>query len=888
MAKRFPSSRTISPSVRIIERDFSHYGYGPSLNKTAIVGFASKGPLNEPITIRTPEDLFRVFGYPDPDFPGYLIYSCLDYLREGCDLIVVRVAEIDFSSEDFARTSYEDVPSAGTEAELITFLSDQYFDEFVVGEFILPSPRYIRLKANGSPSARTLVVPAETPITSITGEEESSLLNILSSQIKDEDGFAVIAKEFAGEEKLAFRSTINGPNSKLEIVSCAFNLYNEFSNTGDFSDEEGAGEAKPLMLGIGYGMNKVVVQGLNSSYNSSVDGEFNLSIHRNLFIEIVVTGSGNDEIDGIPQKLYLPRGEDGSNHDCTIATIADYLNGKTDETYTTNPNNPKGLIFGVNGDNLTITLGDRVTLTQIGDPGHPYAGEWYYTGNEARVVVRPTSTGDYPLGLDNRVHKGNESYDPAIAPVEFTDFNNGMGEQDEDYKSYTEMLTNSPTALAPYEVLASIPRFRTSEITGTEVTNVDATFRIFASNPGTAGNLTQVIVDVDIDTARFSLEVIHRGVEVENWTEIHKFENHPYDSVHYIEKFINGFSDYIRIENDSSTSQLPKPGIYQLGSTKNKKGSDGIPVDPARQDELIVGDPIFGTGLQTLSEPERIDVDIVIVPGISSTEVIRGLKSLCEDERADCMFILDPPFGMTPLEVKKWHNGQHPLNTIKFNSNYGALYWPWIKQRDNINKLDVWVPPSGTMAAIYARTDAVAYPWYAPAGLRRGKIEWAIETEYMPYLKERDSLYSFDNTVNTFTNFPLEGVVAWGQKTMQRYPSALDRVNVRRLMLYLEKTIKKLSRYFLFEPHTVQTREAFITMCDTILGSVKSSQGLYDYIVICDESLNTPAVIDRNEMRARIGVQPVKAIEFIFIEFTIHRTGSFSTDVLQQSGLMPY
>jgi phage tail sheath protein FI len=178
--------------------------------------------------------------------------------------------------------------------------------------------------------------------------------------------------------------------------------------------------------------------------------------------------------------------------------------------------------------------------------------------------------------------------------------------------------------------------------------------------------------------------------------------------------------------------------------------------------------------------------------------------------------------------------------------------------------------------AVYARSDFLGAPWFAPAGLTRGIVPGISDVYSRPTLSERDLMYGNRNCINPIVQFvDVDGFLVWGQKTLQRRPTALDRVNVRRLMFYLEKRIRSNSRALLFEPNDEVFRDRFIRIARGILDQVKVGRGLTDYIIKADEELNTPDVIDRNEFRAQIGVQPTRAAEFIFIEFSIHRTGSF-------------
>jgi phage tail sheath protein FI len=188
-----------------------------------------------------------------------------------------------------------------------------------------------------------------------------------------------------------------------------------------------------------------------------------------------------------------------------------------------------------------------------------------------------------------------------------------------------------------------------------------------------------------------------------------------------------------------------------------------------------------------LSDTEQIDIDIIAIPGHTSTQVALGLIDFCENYRQDCMAIIDPPFGLTVREVVQWQNGVHPLNSVRFDSDFAALYWPWLKLRDTFNNVNVWVPPSGSVMAVYARNDQIAAPWFAPAGVNRGVVPNILDVFSRPTLEERDNMYGYRNAVNPIVQFiDFQDFLVWGQKTLQRRPTALDRVNVRRMMFVIE------------------------------------------------------------------------------------------------------
>jgi len=431
-----------------------------------------------------------------------------------------------------------------------------------------------------------------------------------------------------------------------------------------------------------------------------------------------------------------------------------------------------------------------------------------------------------------------------------------------------DLSTTTAVGTSPSGVTGDTAIETFGRVTGSENDDDSVTFTVSADSAGIDGNKTKVKITSNIRDNNFTMEVYNNGVQLESWGNLTKNTVSRF----YVETYIAMVSDWVRVTDNTDEGAGPADGTYVLTG-----GSDGIPSDPDKQDDLLVGEVLGFTGIYAVSEPEQIDIDLVAVPGHASTTVVTALLDLCQNGRMDCMAIIDPPFGLTVNEIIAWQNGTHPLNLTRFDSDFGAMYWPWVKIRDNFNQVDVWVPPSGSVMAVYARNDFLAKPWFAPAGLTRGTVPGITDVYNRPTLEERDLMYGFRNCINPIVQFTdFEGFVVWGQKTLQRRPTALDRVNVRRMMFYIEKRIRAASRVLIFDPHDDIFRSKFEDIADAILREVLVSRGLNAYIIKADEELNTPDVIDRNEFRARIGVQPIRAAEFIFIEFSVHRTGSFA------------
>jgi len=394
-----------------------------------------------------------------------------------------------------------------------------------------------------------------------------------------------------------------------------------------------------------------------------------------------------------------------------------------------------------------------------------------------------------------------------------------------------------------------------------------------AVNEGTWGNDLYVAIENRAD-GTFDVAVFYLGVQVERFDQLKRSSVNATDDK-YIEKIVNAQSQYIDVVDNATELGNPHD-IAPLTSTgKLSNGKDGI-LGISDGDYIgVTWNPSTDapTGLYTFADAETININIIAVPGISSTAVINAMLTLCTG-RADCMAIIDPPFGLRPQEIVDWHNGLGSGNSTAFNSSYGALYYDWLKIYDSYNKVELYVPPSGYIAGVYALNDFVSESWYAPAGLNRGRILSAVGVRYSPNLGERNLLYGDGNAVNPIVNFVQDGITVWGQRTLQRASTALDRVNVRRLMLYLRKVAANFSRYFVFEPNDPATWRRVRFTFNTLLSDVQSRRGITDYRVICDETINTPARVDRNELWVRILVRPTKAAEFIVIEFVIMPQGA--------------
>ena len=325
-------------------------------------------------------------------------------------------------------------------------------------------------------------------------------------------------------------------------------------------------------------------------------------------------------------------------------------------------------------------------------------------------------------------------------------------------------------------------------------------------------------------------------------------------------QFIVGFQD--GFDGSNPTIKSAKYGDSDWGAGN----SQGFNLSTS----TASGSISYVKAINSVSNPDDFDINLVSVPG-----VVRRLHSYVFDKVTDMVEAREDAFFIGDITDGGDTISDATSQASNIDSNYVGSYYPWVKTIDSrTNKLTT-IPPSVLMPGIYAANDAVAAEWFAPAGLNRGGIVGAVSVLNRLTHSERDTLY--EGKVNPIAQFPGEGIVAFGQKTLQDKASALDRINVRRLMIKVKKYIASTSRYLVFEQNTSQTRGRFLNTVNPYLEGIQQRQGLYAFRVVMDESNNTPDVIDRNILAGQIFLQPTKTAEFIVLDFNILPTGaSFS------------
>jgi hypothetical protein len=432
---------------------------------------------------------------------------------------------------------------------------------------------------------------------------------------------------------------------------------------------------------------------------------------------------------------------------------------------------------------------------------------------------------------------------------------------------------------------------------------------------GSANNFRWQIASPDINSGTFTLlirqgnDTINSPSILETWgpVSLDPFANN------YIEKIIGNQIEVVT--NDPSTGEYyvqlsgsyPNQSAYvrvkQVNqTTPNYFDNNGIPKNQFTGSLPITNSGSFGDG-KGKNIPTGVagayyeNISATNIQGLTSASYVESISLLANQDAYNYNFITAPGLignsayhfpvvqqlitmvqnrgnAMAIVDVVGYNSNLIPVTTAAsaFDTSYAATYWPWLKTIDPNSGQQVWVPASTMMPGVYAFNDNVAFPWFAPAGINRGLMTTVTQTERVLTQTNRDLLYQ--GNVNPIATFPGSGITVFGQKTLQKKKSALDRVNVRRLLIELKNYISQIGDTFVFEQNDAVTRNNFVAAVNPYLASVQQQQGLTAFRVIMDESNNPPSVIDQNQLVGQIYLQPTRTAEFIILDFNILPTGA--------------
>jgi len=431
---------------------------------------------------------------------------------------------------------------------------------------------------------------------------------------------------------------------------------------------------------------------------------------------------------------------------------------------------------------------------------------------------------------------------------------------------------------------------------------------------GSADNIRWEIVSPNTSSGTFSLlirkgnDTLNSKVVLETWTNLSldpkasnfisrvigdQTQNIATDgSTYYVQtsgSYGNG-SAYVRVSavnyltpNYFDNTGIAKPeftGSIPAASSGSFGSATGAPFSNARvakfnelagltanADSQGVTGSDYVTMLNLLANQDEYQYNVISMPGLNRVSAPSQITSLISNaqSRGDNLAVVDMvPYGTAIASVS--------TNALALDTSYAATYWPWVQTGDPDLGTNEWVPASTLIPAVFAFNDNSSEAWFAPAGFNRGGLSTVVRAERKLTQGDRDTLYQ--GNINPIATFPNQGVVVFGQKTLQKKASALDRVNVRRLLIQLKGYISQIANNLVFEQNTIATRNSFLAQVNPYLTSVQQRQGLYAFKVVMDDSNNTADVIDRNQLVGQIYLQPTKTAEFIYLDFNLQPTGA--------------
>ena len=525
-----------------------------------------------------------------------------------------------------------------------------------------------------------------------------------------------------------------------------------------------------------------------------------------------------------------------------------------------------------------------------------------------KIPTIVTSYSEYQNKFGTTFVSGNQAYTYFTSIAAYNYFNNGGTSLlvarvvSGSYTAATSTaisggaLLTTPTIVLETLSKGAIMNSSGSEISGSLISGSIDNLRWQILNPNTSSGTFDLLIRRGDDTS------ITNPIVLETWSGLsldplssnyisrvigdQTFNYNSSGTSYYLEttgSFPNA-SRYVRVKavNNPTPNYFDNNGIAKaqftasipLAASGSFTGSVGSIATSSNFYENISSSNTQGlTGsdytdmINLLSNQDDYKFNVLLTPGLYNADYTSQVTSIISNtqNRGDYIYVLD---------LVKYN--QTTTSTItqaaSRNTSYAASYWPWVQTVDPDLGQNVWVPASTMIGSVYAYNDSISEPWFAPAGINRGGLGNVIRAERKLSQTDRDILYSAK--VNPIATFPGTGVVVYGQKTLQTKASALDRVNVRRLLIALKSYISQVSLNLVFEQNTIATRNQFLSQVNPYLESVQQRQGLYAFRVIMDDSNNTPDVIDRNQMVGQIYLQPTKTAEFIYLDFNITPTGA--------------
>ena len=825
------AERIVSPGVFTRERDLSFLPVGIGEIGAAIIGPTLKGPSFVPTVVRSFQEFETIFGSYSEDY--YTSFTVREYLRSAGSVTIVKVGQLG----GYTAGSVNLVVSGSNPTA-----ASANFPDTVVATF---APSALNNSGLGSLSGS---VGGDTTAASFTLDlAGTNATASITGQSIIEGGTGALFSDAVGDEPL---------QPSIGSTAAPAYTYKHFKSSISASKANGYVNADSVVSlelqssGLDFGGGSTTVN--ETTYVTTITGNKDAQAARTPFIQSQKVGGSvtnlfrvYQRVDGAASNLYYVVISDvkrpqksNSSEDFAQFTLElyDAAGGSLEGPYNNLNLDPASPNF------VAKVIGDQFqTVTEAGE----VVTHGEYANRSERIRI-----GDF----DEKTFTGAPALQPmgfaavlepivATATVPTGSFNH------EQIKS---TIPNTYNESVPYGWKISREYFTDEEL--------DTNYQYHSAIPNGANNGNNVA---------FSLEDM-QGFGVDGSIEDQKFTN-------FVTRGADASSpNGATLTISASAQQLKFAVPFQQGfdgvnpSVEPKTGGDITASNVMGFDcssSTSSGSVAYKRAIDTVSNPDEIDINMLVTPGIihSLHPVVTNHAMDKVEARADAFYVMDSA---------AWgDNVATAVDNVKtLDTNYVATYYPWVKIDNPDTNKGIWVPPSVLIPGVIAFTDSVAHEWFAPAGLNRGGLSSARIAKKKLTHTDRDTLY--EARINPIATFPGQGVVVFGQKTLQARPSALDRINVRRLLIRLKKFIASSSRFLVFEQNDSSTRARFLNIVNPFLESVQSNSGLSAFKVVMDDSNNTPDVIDRNQLVGQIFIQPTRTAEFIVLDFTVLPTGA--------------
>ena len=880
------AERIVSPGVFTRERDLSFLPQGIANIGAAIVGPTKKGPSFVPTVVTSFEDFKNIFGDYTTDF--YTPYTVREYLRSAGSVTIVRVGHLGGYKTGAFNLLAEVFQVEGSTPGSVTGSVTRLLEKTVVATFL---PGIANNEGEGSISGS---IPADTA--ALTQSISNFTLTVNGANATASfAGLNIMENSSGGSQGggtfLATSDVVGGPRATtMGSTSRPAYIYKYFQSSMSSSFTDGTGSAV-FVTGSVEGP-----AGTDTALSASI------SIANGTYGKIHIENLGDDAFDmftggGDSVNAGTYETTNSGNKDACAARTPWIQSQQSDLTQANTQQNLFRIYMRADG---TATNNHYIVVRDIKSPSNANSSPEYAEfglslyekdGNllesfgklnmdpaSANYIVKAigdqfqavdndgklTYYGDYP-NMSKYIRVGdyneqrfvnNKSLQPMghaalLDPVK-TSYNvpaatmNDLQKDKKERYDGDSSLVGSPNLNVPYGFKINEAYFKESELS----TNHEYLSPI-PYNESAGQNVTMSLqrmpgfgadsnaVPVDQDANKWTLRASYLTI------------SSSADQLKFVVPMQHGF-DGVNPAKEIYTG-------YDITAT-NTMGYDCSTA-------VTSGSIAYKRAINAVSNPDEIDINMLVTPGVlhklHSTVTNHAMSKIAD--RADAFYVMDSAaYDDTVITAVD--------NIKQLDTNYVATYYPWVKIDDPSSGQSVWVPPSVVIPGVIAFTDRVAHEWFAPAGLNRGGLSSVRVAKKKLTHTERDTLY--EGRVNPIASFPGQGVVVFGQKTLQSKPSALDRINVRRLLIKLKKFIASSSRFLVFEQNDSSTRARFLNIVNPFLESVQANSGLSAFKVVMDDSNNTPDVIDRNQLVGQIFIQPTRTAEFIVLDFTVLPTGA--------------